>query len=76
MHSFKAKLLLLSFLTGCSLIEPTPEEKIETINYYKDSRTNLCFVENHFTTTNGFSGVVFSHVPCTPEVEVLIKTKE
>lgn len=51
-------------LAGCR----EPREEVEQIRYYKDSRTNLCFVVNR---TYG-DALVFTNVPCTPEVERLI----
>lgn len=58
-------MIISLFLFGCS----TPTEEINKIRYYKDIRTNLCFVENY--TYAGH--IVFANVPCSPEVERLIK---
>jgi hypothetical protein len=47
-------------------------KQVDGLRYYKDHKTNLCFVENN--TYYGYE--VFSNVPCTPEVEALIAQSE
>lgn len=71
------KLLLFLGLCGCigpSSITET-KQKVQELEYYKDSRTELCFVRNYVINSNGFSDNVFANVPCTSEVEKLINTK-
>jgi hypothetical protein len=74
------KILLCLFLIGCSEgsreefrkeVFPTAHEEAQRIFYVKDARTNLCFVRNSVLTD--VNSVVFTNVPCTPEVEKLIK---
>lgn len=43
---------------------------IENMYYYKDNRTNLCFS----MLDRGYGGP--TNVPCTPEVENLIKQQQ
>lgn len=50
---------------------PTIQEEAQRITYVKDKRTNLCFVRNSVLTD--VSSVVFTNVPCTSEVEKLIR---
>lgn len=50
---------------------PTVQEQALRVTYVKDSRTNLCFVYNSVLTD--VNSVVFTNVPCSPEVERLIK---
>lgn len=57
-----------TFLTGCG--EPvSTKEKMDKIVYSKDRNTNLCFASYAFGSRNG----TLTYVPCTPEVENLIK---
>lgn len=42
----------------------------DNLNYYKDSRTNLCFAGMYLNS----HGAVFTSVQCTPEVEKLAHT--
>lgn len=63
------KAMITSLLVmGCE----TSSKQVNGLRYYKDYRTNLCFVES--TTYYGYE--VFSNVPCTPEVEALIAQNE
>jgi hypothetical protein len=65
--------IISALLTGCGLTGPEATKKeIIQLEYYKDTRTNLCFVRNTVTNSNGFSDNVFANVPCTPEVESLV----
>lgn len=70
------KLLFCLLIVGCSTPQEIEDikarrkqEEIAELSYHKDNRTGLCFVRNQ--TTHGY--VVFTNVPCTPEVEKLIK---
>ncbi len=80
-------ILLLLSLFGCT--PETQEEKIQrklavgtvkvnSVAYYKDSRTNLCFAfawggGTFISGGNGSTGgPVFTNVPCTPEVEKMV----
>lgn len=67
----KKILLICLMLSGCDF--KMPAEQADEISYYKDHRTNLCFAENHVISSNGFKFTVFSYVPCTAEVEKLIR---
>lgn len=74
------KILLCLLLMGCDEgskesfrkeVFPTTHEQAQRIHYVKDKRTDLCFVYNSVLTD--VNSVVFTNVPCTPEVEKLIK---
>jgi hypothetical protein len=53
---------------------PTSTDEVNNISYYKDNRTNLCFAKNVFQNgTSMFNEYIYVNVPCTPEVEKLIK---
>jgi hypothetical protein len=67
-------LIGITFLIGCT-INSAPSKsdlKEENIVYFKDSRTGICYAAlnsyNGNTTTT-----TFTYVPCTPEVEKMIK---
>ncbi len=47
-------------------------DRIQSMQYFKDDKTGLCFAAKHMSMNNA----VMSHVPCTPEVERLIKAGE
>lgn len=72
-------LLLCLVLCACDeetrkRLNPTPQEEAQTIHYVKDNRTGLCFVYNSIgMSAQGGGGDVYTNVPCTPEVEKLIK---
>ena len=71
------KHLLLLCLIGCiptNIIET--KQEVQSVEYYQDARTNLCFVRNIVTNSQGFSDNVFTYVPCTPEVEKVIADQE
>jgi hypothetical protein len=73
------KFLIVSlFLLGCDEQTkkdwfPPVEDRASHIMYVKDKRTNLCFAYNGVNNGHGFTEDVFTSVPCTPEVERLIK---
>jgi hypothetical protein len=75
----KKVLLLVLCLFGCSEqtrheMFPSPQESAQGIHYVKDNRTGLCFVYNSIgMSAQGGGGDVYTNVPCTPEVEKLIK---
>lgn len=48
-----------------------PEADILKLKYHKDSRTNICFVENNLYTN--ISSTTYTYVPCNAEVEALIE---
>jgi hypothetical protein len=68
----KKLFLLPILLIGCGNLD-YPKKDINQISYFKDKRTNLCFVdnENYFYQT-GFIHI-YTNVPCSPEVEKFIK---
>lgn len=58
-------LVLSLLLCGCN------ESRIShDLGYFKDSRTGLCFAVYGVI---GMSTTLLTHVPCTPEVERLIR---
>lgn len=69
-------IISLSLITSCNEdfrkeVFPTVQEQANQLTYVKDNRTGLCFVYNTiFTDVNS---KVLTNVPCTPEVERLIK---
>jgi hypothetical protein len=67
----KKILLCLLLVMGCEVQKP--QDEVQTIEYYKDSRTGLCFVNNSINNGHWMVYHVYSNVPCTPEVEKLIK---
>ena len=72
------RVLFLLCLVACSPqaredFFPPANKRVAQITYVKDTRTNLCFVHNEVTMPNMVSYDVFTNVPCTPEVEALIK---
>ncbi len=75
----KTLLVLVLCLLGCNEstrkeMFPTPQESAQGITYVKDQRTGLCFVYNSIgMSAQGGGGDVYTNVPCTPEVEKLIK---
>lgn len=66
------RLLLLVCLVGCTTTPTQTKKQAAGLEYYKDTRTNLCFVRNIVYDSNGFGNNVFSNVPCTPEVEQFV----
>jgi hypothetical protein len=67
------KILFLLCLMGCGpLGQEGTKKEAQNIEYYKDSRTNLCFVRNIVCGSDGCCYNVFANVPCTPEVEKLL----
>jgi hypothetical protein len=73
------KLLLLLVLVACNrdearkLVSPTVEDKVVELTYVKDTRTKLCFAVSWVSEYPIGTAYVYSSVPCTPEVERLIK---
>lgn len=70
-------LFLLICLTGCNKkmqdrMFQSEITKTHRMEYYKDTRTNLCFAEN-CVYSSVVGNTVFVNVPCTPEVERLIE---
>ena len=75
-------LLICILLVGCNT---TPQEvqqgEFDTnkISYFKDNRTNLCFAVISYLRIDAAArmagGLSQSSVPCTPEVESLIRIK-
>jgi len=70
--------IILFFLNLDSCTDPSfrsSKQNVNHLSYYKDYRTNLCFVKNEIHTENAFIDEVFVNVPCTSEVEKLVGTK-
>ena len=67
------KLLLVALfsLLGCT----KAVEEVQTIEYVKDSRTNLCFVVSRINSYPIGIDYVYSNVPCSAEVEKLATVK-
>lgn len=58
---------------------PVPDRTDRTtkspLNYFWDSRTNLCFASIYFPTAYGYSGYSIANVPCSKEVSAVIGSK-
>jgi hypothetical protein len=72
------KLLLCLLLVGCNeaqreQVAPTPSQEGQHISYIKDRRTNLCFATSYVSEYPIGTATIFANVPCTPDVEKLIK---
>jgi hypothetical protein len=68
------KVLLLSLLlVACNY--PQLSRTARDVQYVQDERTGLCFAvtDNGESMSSSRVSHVYSHVPCTPEVERLIK---
>ena len=71
----KSLIVLTVFLLACSpeSLKQQQKESIDygmnTLEYCKDTRTGLCFAGCNL----GWQTSVLANVPCTPEVERLIK---
>lgn len=72
MHLRKLSSVILSLSLGL-LSCTSSQEEVEELRYYKDHRTNLCFVHNSVTSSNGFTYDLYTYVPCTSEVEKIIE---
>lgn len=75
-YNMKKLLVLLLLLVGCETSEQVAKRKANYLFYYKDIRTNLCFVDNVVYNHYGVDSHVFSNVPCSDEVEKIIKNNE
>jgi hypothetical protein len=67
---------VLAAAAGCGTMNSAPSKsdlKEENIVYFKDSRTGICYAALNSASTDGFSSTTITYVPCTPEVEKLIK---
>jgi len=76
----KKLLLVFLFLMGCEESKQTDSPKpsweakqANSIVYTKDTRTNLCFALSTVGEYPIGTSVIVTNVPCTPEVEKLIK---
>lgn len=63
------RLLFVLLLGLVSCDEFTNESRVKDFEYFKDTRTNLCFASYNL----GMSYGVMTNVPCTEEVEKAIK---
>ncbi len=68
----KKLLFALLLVSGCEVNQPTKDNKVE-FRYVKDDKTNLCFIDNTVDSTTLITYHIYSSVPCSPEVEKLIK---
>ena len=71
-------ILILLCILGCTPpssenIPSTLSQEVNSINYVKDNRTGLCFAVSYVGEYPIGSSHILSNVPCTPEVEKLIK---
>lgn len=67
-------LILAIFIMGCETLKQQGIENEKNLinqdlSYYKDSKTGLCFA----AISIGSTAQSVTNVPCTPEVERLIK---
>ena len=63
---------------GCSdaqreQVAPTPSQEAQHVTYLKDGRTGLCFATSYVSEYPFGTATIFANVPCSPEVEKLIK---
>jgi hypothetical protein len=67
--------LLAVFLVGCTINSaPKPADlKEQNIVYFKDSRTGICYAALNSLGGDYSNTTTITYVPCTPEVEKLIK---
>lgn len=69
--------ILIGSLGACEAaragIFPSLREKANKITYTKDDRTTLCYAHNVVQDDHGLNWDVFTNVPCSQEVERLIK---
>ena len=74
-------LFIFLCLVGCtaqdlSNFAPTTKERVNRIQYMKDTRTNLCFTVSDVNEYPLGTAIIFSNVPCSEEVEKLIKANQ
>lgn len=66
-------LIMALLLSGCGP-GPTQDERATNVanqvSYSKDERTGLCYAYDWLGDRHG--GPVFTHVPCTAEVEMIV----
>ena len=82
-HPIKTGCVCLAFaigmvlvINGCATLNSAPSKadlKEDNIVYFKDSRTGVCYAALNSTGSGGYSSTTITYVPCTPEVEKLIK---
>ena len=81
----KVRLCAVVFLMGLAACNPEMREVSNEeydpakIAYYKDQRTGLCFAVIGYirmsTSGGSASGINHANVPCTPEVESLVRAR-
>lgn len=69
---------LLFGLLLCACNSPTnvkvyENKEVNNLSYYKDNQTGLCFISSTVHSYPIGTDTIYSNVPCTPEVEKLIK---
>lgn len=73
-------LITVTATTGCNSPKEMSESSVkyvlekESLVYFKDSRTKLCFA--YMWSGDGFGGPAMTHVPCTEEVENHVEAPE
>lgn len=67
----KVKIILLLLLVPSCIGVKENSESINRMHYYKDDRTNLCFMGRSI----GWEVGLLTNVPCTPEVLNLVVTE-
>lgn len=67
----KILVLISVLICGCDTSDLTRDDIESKIVYIKDSRTNICFAT--FWVRKGYGGPVMSTVPCSAEVEKLLR---
>ena len=65
-------LLLIFTFCSCKTNFLSQDEMSNSISYFKDKRTNVCFASTYSTSYNGFEIVSITCVPCE-NVKHLIK---
>jgi hypothetical protein len=71
------KFLLLLALVACDKDSVhefiSPHDNVANVTYVKDSRTGFCFAVSYVSEYPVGTANIYNNVPCTPEVERLIK---
>jgi hypothetical protein len=73
MQRLSALVIATLILSACNPPETSTASQsgVGGIKYFKDTRTGLCFASASTSLTN--NAATLTYVPCTPEVERLIK---
>lgn len=66
-------ILVCLIIFGCSGTVTLPTKPTETITYFKDDRTNLCFAQLGSNSKDLYTITSISNVPCEKVEQYLIK---